>query len=120
MNEDVVCTCFLVAAWEDPCPRHGTIRGTVAHHIEVEESALTVDALKAMLDAQAPPPSHIHGLLVAPDVWAKLAAEVPRAESAPVFGWPVTVDKWLPKGAIVPIDAQGRPIPKPTKKAATP
>jgi hypothetical protein len=30
-SPEPICTCLMVMAWEEPCPKHGTIPGTVAH-----------------------------------------------------------------------------------------
>lgn len=71
-----------------------------------------------MLRVQLPPMgdrARIAGLLVAPDVWAQLGSISDGASVGPAcFAWTVVVDKWLPPGAIVPVDADGRPILKPT------
>jgi hypothetical protein len=67
-----------------------------------------------------PPPEHegICGLLVAPDVWAKLAATLPQSiGDPPPYFWRVTVNHWLPPGCIVPTDKDGKPILKAAKYA---
>jgi len=84
----------------------------------------TVDELIEMLRSSCSPMGErqeIHGLLVAPDVWAKILGQVPHASveaPSPIWQWHITVSKHLPAGTIVPVDAKGRPLLKP--KAMTP
>lgn len=76
---------------------------------------MKVDDLLELLRVQVPPmgaQAVVAGLMVAPDVWARLLADVQRINSpaGPAFSWTVTVDPYLPEGAIVPVDRDGRPV----------
>lgn len=115
MTDEVLCTCFLVSAWEDPCPRHGAIPGTVA---ATERPWMGVDDVLTLLREQRLPEAgvaEIRGLHVAPDVYDAIAREFPPSKHAlaPLLSWALTVDRFLEPGSVVPVDAHGRPIPRP-------
>jgi len=50
----------------------------------------------------------VASLIVASDVWAE-SQKLPRGK-IDGLGLPVRVDPWLPRGCIIPLDANGRPI----------
>lgn len=58
----------------------------------------------------------VAGFLVAPDVWEQLATTIPivRGSSLSVGGLRVTRVQALPAGAVVPVNAKGDPLDKPT------
>jgi hypothetical protein len=79
---------------------------------------VSLDEIRRLLVEQmlpGPGLREIQSLRVAPDVFAKLLADVPHVEGSarPQVCWPIVVDKWLPAGAIIPLDADGKPIERP-------
>lgn len=77
---------------------------------------MTLDELREILRVQLPPMgelAQIAGLIVSCDVWAKLTAEIPRSDVLSPFIWSVVVDPWLPRGCIMPVDKDGKPVLKP-------
>lgn len=79
---------------------------------------VSLDEIRRLLVEQmlpGPGLREIQSLRVAPDVFAELLADVPRLEGStrPQVCWPIVVDKWLPPGAIIPLDAEGKPIERP-------
>ncbi len=77
----------------------------------LDEMRKIVDEMKLVIGS-APP---VCGFLVSTDVFDALLELVPRGpDGAAAFGtWPITVSPFLPKGTIVPLDSEGKPIPKP-------
>lgn len=74
---------------------------------------MTIDELRELIRVQLPPlgeSARIVRLYVAPDVWARLTAEVPRTEEPAAFYWDVIVDRHMRPGQILPVDADGRPV----------
>lgn len=79
---------------------------------------MTFEELRERIRTQLPPMGEsvrIVRLHVAPDVWARLLAEVPLSDEPAAFHWDVIVDRHMRPGSILPFDADGRVVMLPTR-----
>lgn len=78
--------------------------------------------VKALFGADAVSWSRVHTLMVAPDVWGKLLDLVPRDDGSALlsFSVAIVVNSYLRPGEMIPLDCNGKPLPKPGSEEVSP
>ena len=85
----------------------------MGHALDGFDAAAVIDVLRS----QRVRPPLVHAVVVAPDVWDRIKATVPccRGEAVIAGGIHVFTNPMLAPGTIVPVDADGNPIPRGSK-----
>lgn len=63
------------------------------------------------------PEPPVREFLMHPRTYAAFVQTIERAETLPSFSVRISVSASAPEGCVIPLDGEGKPIPKPTKSA---
>ncbi len=79
---------------------------------------MTLDDIKACLhdlEALGTGPA-LAGFRMHPKTYAALEDHIrDRADALPAFHVSLTLDSWMPVGLVLPVDREGKPLPKPAE-----
>ncbi len=55
----------------------------------------------------------LHGFRMHPKTYGVFASHIERSEALPGFSVQLILDPWMPVGLVLPVDHEGKPIPRP-------